>query len=253
MFAADGDNIDYNRARFSYVKISLRGGIATAEATDGSCMAVTASPHCADGDLEMILHEKALTVLDSIVKPDEELYVGIVGKVAVFLKEDLFFSTVLFTGNYLEASKLLSNFHGNYQATVDAKQLYELVSGLSVVFDTNDDKCINLRIESDGVCARVTTGRCFSASQVKATGTIPTPVDGFHYRPKLLLDCLRRLAGPVRMEIDQRGFVVMTANGSRYFISPRGPARILREEKVEGKPKAAAKSSRTKTTAAKAA
>ena len=84
VFAANGDNIDYNRAGFSYVKISFRGGMATAEATDGSRMAVTASPHCADGDLDMILHEKALTVLDSIVKPDEELYVGIVGQVVVF-------------------------------------------------------------------------------------------------------------------------------------------------------------------------
>lgn len=40
---------------------------------------------------------------------------------------------MLFTGNYLEASKLLSNFHGSYQATIDAKQLYELVCGLSAI------------------------------------------------------------------------------------------------------------------------
>lgn len=253
VFAANGDNIDYNRAGFSYVKISFRGGMATAEATDGSYMAVTASPHCADGDLEMILHEKALTVLDSVVKPNEELYVGIVGKVAVFMKEDLFFSTMLFTGNYLEASKLLNNFHGSYQATVDAKQLYDLVSGLSVILDTKDDKCINLRIEPDSVCAQITTGRCSSASQVKAAGTVPTPVDGFHYRPKLLTDCLRRLTGPVQMEIDQRGFAVMKANGSRYFISPRGPARIYQEEKLEKKPKGASKRAKTKTIAAKAA
>ena len=247
VFAANGDNIDYNRAGFSYVKISFRGGM------DGSCIAVTASPHCADGDLDMILHEKALTVLDSVVNPNEELYVGIVGKVAVFMKEDLFFSTMLFTGNYLEASKLLSNFHGSYQATIDAKQLYELVSGLSVIFDTKDDKCINLRIEPDKVCAQVITGRCSSASQVKAAGTIPTPADGFHYRPKLLTDCLRRLAGPVQMEIDQQGFAVMNANGSRYFISPRGPARIYQEENPEKKPKGASKKAKTKTTAAKAA
>ena len=231
VFAANGDNIDYNRAGFSYVKISFRGGMATAEATDGSCIAVTASPHCADGDLDMILHEKALTVLDSVVNPNEELYVGIVGKVAVFMKEDLFFSTMLFTG----------------------KQLYELVSGLSVIFDTKDDKCINLRIEPDKVCAQVITGRCSSASQVKAAGTIPTPADGFHYRPKLLTDCLRRLAGPVQMEIDQQGFAVMNANGSRYFISPRGPARIYQEENPEKKPKGASKKAKTKTTAAKAA
>ncbi|MFQ9197845.1 MAG: hypothetical protein ACLR30_12830 [[Clostridium] leptum] len=251
VFAANGDNIDYNRAGFSYVKISFRGGMATAEATDGSCIAVTASPHCADGDLDMILHEKALTVLDSVVNPNEELYVGIVGKVAVFMKEDLFFSTMLFTGNYLEASKLLSNFHGSYQATIDAKQLYELVSGLSVIFDTKDDKCINLRINRQGLRPGYYR-RCSSAS-VKAAGTIPTPADGFHYRPKLLTDCLRRLAGPVQMEIDQQGFAVMNANGSRYFISPRGPARIYQEENPEKKPKGASKKAKTKTTAAKAA
>lgn len=253
VFAANGNNINYNKAAFSYVKISFRGGVATAEATDGNCIAVTASPHCADGNLEIILHQKALTVLDSIVKPAEELYVGIVGKVAVFMKEDLIFSTMMFTGSYLEASQLLSNFHGNYQATVDANQLYELISGLSVVFVTNDDKCIDLRIEPDKFCAQVTTSRCSSASQVKATGTVPTPAEGFHYRPKLLTDCLRRLTGPVQMEIDQQGFVVMKANGSRYFISPRGPARIYQEEKPEKKPKGASKRAKTKTTATKAA
>lgn len=160
---------------------------------------------------------------------------------------------MLFTGSYLEASTLLSNFHGSYQATIDAKQLYELVSGLSVVFETNDDKCIDLRIESDKVCAQVTTGRCSSTSQVKAAGTIPTPAEGFHYRPKMLTDCLRRLTGPVQIEIDQQGFAVMKANGSRYFISPRGPVRIYQEEKPEKKPKGASKRAKTKTTAAKAA
>lgn len=253
VFAADGNNIDYNKAAFSYVKISFRNGVATSEATDGSCMAVASSPHCADGNLEFILHQKALTVLDSILKPAEELYVGVVGKVAVFMKEDLFFSTMLFTGSYLEASTLLNNFHGNYKATVDANQLYELVSSLSAIFETNDDKCINLRIEPDKVRIQVTTGRCSSASQVKATGTVPTSAEGFHYRPKFLGDCLSRLTGPVQMEIDQQGFVVMKANGSRYFISPRGPARIHQEEKPEKKPKGASKKAKTKTTAAKAA
>ena len=64
-------------------------------------MAVTLLSHCADGKMEMILHEKALQILASIVKPDEELYVGIVGKFAIFMKEDMFFSTMLFTGHWL--------------------------------------------------------------------------------------------------------------------------------------------------------
>ena len=155
------------------------------------------------------------------------------------MKEDLFFSTMLFTGNYLEASKLLSNFHGSYQATIDAKQLYELVSGLSVIFDTKDDKCINLRIEPDKVCAQVITGRCSSASQVKAAGTIPTPADGFHYRPKLLTDCLRRLAGPVQMEIDQQGFagILSRPEDRRGFTRKKIRKRNQREHPKKPKQK----------------
>lgn len=253
IFAAGETTDNYSTAAFSYVRLSFDGGITTAEATDGKCVAVSASPHCADGNLKMVLHEKALAILDSIVNPEEELYVGVVGNYAVFMKEDLFFSTLLFTGHYLEAGRILDSFQKSYEVTADAKQLYELISGLSVVFDAKDDKCINLRAEPDRICVQVMTARCSSASQVPAVGTTPTPADGFHYQPLLWTECLRRLAGPVQIEIDQRGFVVMKANGSQYFIAPRGPVRILQKEEPEEKPKAKARKSGTKAAAAKAA
>lgn len=253
IFATDETADNYSTTTFSYVKLSFKGGITTAEATDGKCVAVSASPHCADGNLEMILHEKALTILDGIVNPDEELYVGIVGNYAVFMKEDLFFSTLLFTGKYLEASKILDSFRKDYEVTADAKELYKMIIDLSVVFDTKDDKCINLRVEPDRICAQVTTAKCSSISHVQALGTIPTPPDGFYYLPRLWTDCLRHMAGPVQIEIDQRGFVVMKANGSRYFIAPRGPARILQEKEPEQKSRTKSQKSKVKTTAAKAA
>lgn len=253
VFATDATITDNNKAAFSYVKLSFQGGISQAEATDGMCMAVTASPHCADGNLEMLLHEKALNILDSIVKPDEELYVGIVGKFAVFMKEDMFFSTMLFTGSYLEPSKLLANFRQTYQATIDAKQLYNLVSDLSVVFDSQDDRCVNLRIEADKVCAQVKTAKCSSSAHIHAASEAPTPPEGFHYRPKLLTDCLRRMTGPVKMEVDQRGFILMEANGSRYFICPRGPVRIVQETETKKEKTKKLKETKSKSAAAKAA
>ena len=128
-----------------------------------------------------------------------------------------------------------------------------MITDLSVVLDAKDDKCLNLRVEPDKICVQITTAKSSSASHVQALGTIPTPADGFYYLPRLWTDCLRRMTGPVQIEIDQRGFVVMKANGSQYFISPRGPARIYQEEKPEKKPKGASKRAKTKTTAAKAA
>lgn len=248
VFATDDNITDYNKATFSYVKLSFKGGMTKAEATDGNCVAIAASPHCADGELEMILHEKALNILDSIVKPDEDLYVGIVGKFAVLMKEDMFFSTMLFTGNYLEASKLLDGVQTIYKATVDAKQLYELVVSLATIFGTGDDRCVDLRIEADRVCVQVKTAHCASSSHILAVDATPTPDEGFHYRPKLLTDCLCRMTGPVQIGIDRRGFVLMEANGSRYFICPRGPARISKKDDKQEE-----KTQKTKTAAAKAA
>ena len=71
IFAADEKVTDPQKAALSYVKQSFQNGMTTAEATDGSCVAVAASPHCADGELEIILHEKALNILNSTVKPDD--------------------------------------------------------------------------------------------------------------------------------------------------------------------------------------
>lgn len=252
VFATDGTVTDHTKATFSHVKLSFEGGITKAQATDGSCMAVTVSPHCADGNLEMILHEKALHILASIVKPDEELYVGIVGKFAIFMKEDLFFSTMLFTGQYLEASTVLEKVRPVYGATADAKELYELIVNISAVFAADDDRCINVRLSGDFLQVQAKTAVCVSNSSINISDSIPTPPEGFHYLPKLLTDCLRHMTGPVKIGIDNRGFVLLEGNGSRYFVCPRGPVRIAqKEEKAEKKTKS--KSVKSKTAALKAA
>lgn len=243
VFAADGNITDHRKASFSYVKLSFEDGVTRAEATDGICVAVTSSPHCADGRLEMTLHEKALNILSSIIKSDEELYVGIVGKHAIFMKEDMFFSTMMFTGKYVEASQLLDKIVPAYGATVDAHRLFESIDNTATVFGTEDDKCIDLRIEADKLCIQAETSAGSSTASVDAIDSVPTPPEGFHYNPRLLTDCLRHMTGPVRLGIDPRGFIAMEGNGCRYISCPRGPVRIQKnksEEKNKTKTKATA-------------
>ena len=248
VFAANGNITDYAKASFSYVKLNFDGGVTRAEATDGSCIAVAYSPHCADGHLEIILHEKALCILSSIVKADEELYAGIVGKYAVFMKENMFFSTLLFTGQYIEASKLIDKIEPAYGATVDARRLFEEIDNIITVFDTGDDKCIDLRIEDGKLHLDTKTAVSSSTVAIDAIDSVPTPQEGFHYYPRLLTDCLRNMNGPVMIRIDARGFILMEANGCRYFVCPRGPIRI-RKDKSEEKKKTKAKTQSKKAAA----
>lgn len=250
VFATNGNITDYTKASFSYVKLSFEGGVTRAEATDGSCMAVASSPHCADGRLEMLLHEKALNILSSIVKADEELYVGIVGKHAIFMKEDMFFSTMMYTGRYVEASKLIDKVNPTYGAMVDARRLFEGIDNTATVFDTGDDQCIDLQIDADKLYIQAKTAVSSSTAAVDAVDSVPTPMEGFHYHPRLLTDCLRHMTGPVRLGIDPRGFVLMEANGCLYFVCPRGPVHI-REDTPEEKKKP--KTGKSKVAVAKAA
>lgn len=251
-FVADGDITDHTKATFSYVKLSFEDGITKAQAAESSCMAVTVSPHSADGKLEMILHEKALQALESIVKPDEELYVGVVGKFAVFMKEDLFFSSMMFDGNYIEASTVLEKVNPIYGATVDAKELYGLIHDISMVFAAGDDRCINLKLENDSLKAYAKTSVCSSVSAISVIHSTPTPPEGFYYLPKLFTDCLRHMTGPVKIGMDNRGFTLLEGNGSRYLLCPRGPMRIVEKEEKQPK-KNKSKTTKSKTAVTKAA
>lgn len=250
--ATDCNNTDQTKMSFAYVKLNFENGIAKAEATDGNCIAVSVSPHCADGNLEMILHEKALQTLVSIVKPSEELYVGIVDKFAIFMKEDMIFSTMLFSGEFLEASDLIEKVNFVYKATADAKEMYELIDNVSSVFSSNDDKCVNIKLENDALCAQTKTSACISTSSINVVDFTPIPNEGFHYVPKRLTDCLRHMTGPIKLRFDNRGFLLMEANGSKYFVCPRGPVRIVKKEEEKGS-KTKTKSTKSKSAAAKAA
>lgn len=236
MFAAENPNSD--KLSMQHIKLQFENGNSQAEATNGHCVAISSSSHCANGKLEMLLHKKALNVLNSIVKPDDEIFVGIVGNFSVFMKEDLFFATMLFIGEYVEVGKLIESIRPVYKATTDAKGLYELVGNVTTILQNGDDRCVNLRITASGIFMKAETATGTSHAEIAATDTIPTPDEGFNYIPKLLLDCLQHLSGPLNISMDERGFMLIDANQSRYFVCPRGPVRIRVEKpKQEAKPK----------------
>ena len=79
IFATDPKVEDASRHSLQFIKLSFTDGQTTAEATNGQIAALAQTPHGSDGKLELILHEKALGILASIVSPNDELNVGAKG------------------------------------------------------------------------------------------------------------------------------------------------------------------------------
>lgn len=247
MFAADGKTTDPAKVSLQYVRLAFADGLTTAEATNGLSVALATSPHCADGNLELLLHEKAVRILSSIVNSSDELFVGISGKYAVFMKEDLFFSSMMFAGKYLAGSRILERVQPAYQAMTDAGSLTDQIQNVSALFLEGDDPCVDLYIESDNITLRAETASGHSSSAVKAADTTPTPKDGFHFDCRLLLSCLRNTSGPLRLLLDENGLLILEANQCRYFVCPRGPVRIVKKEVEKAVKTPRAKKSKNKT------
>lgn len=251
VFATDSKIQDLHKMSLQYVKLSFDNGQTTAEATNGKIAAMVQTPHASNGKLDIILHEKALGTLVSIVSPNDELYVGIAGKYAVFMKEDMFFSSRLYEGHYIESSTLVNRIKPVYRATMDAKALYELAGNVSTIFYSGDDACINLCIADNTVAMRTKTAIGASQAQIPATETAPTDANGFNYQSKWLLDCLRQTVGPLTLSLDAHGFMLIEANQSKYCVGPRGPVRIfVPEEKKEKKTRAKSTKSKVAVPAA---
>lgn len=247
VFAADGETTDPAKGSLQYVRLAFADGMTTAEATNSTYAAISISPHCADGNLELFLHEKAVRILASIVNPSDELFVGISGKFAVFMKEDLFLSSMMFGGKFLGGSRILERFTPAYQATADAGSLTDQIQNVSALFLEGDDPCVDLYIESDNITLRAETASGHSSSAIKAADTTPTPKDGFHFDCRLLLSCLRNTSGPLRLLLDENGLLILEANQCRYFVCPRGPVRIVKKEVEKAAKTPRAKKSKNKT------
>ena len=243
-FAAER-KADMDRKGLEFIRLSFAGTDTRAQATNGQLGAVSNSPHCSDGKLSMTLHYKALQTLAAIVSPEEELFVGVSGNYAVFMKPDLFFFSMQYTGEYIDSERLLSYMKPQYRATVDGKQLYALADNVSSLFGSGDDPCVNVVIAGDSVIMQTQTATGRSTSSIAATDTAATPAEGFNFNAKLLLDCLKNATGPAVLSFDSRGFLLLEANQSQYFTSPRRPVRIAlptaKTEKKVRKTKAAAK------------
>lgn len=249
-FAAGTNISEAGHKVLEFVKIKFNGSGATAEATNGIYIAISDAAHCSDGQLELLIHQKAIKMLSEIISADETLYIGTAGHFAVFMRQDMIFHTMLSNEQFVDTGRAINGLSPRYQATCDAKALYNLISNVTTILGDKDDKCVNLAIEEGKVTAYCITAKGCAKDSVEAIGKTPTPADGFNFEPRLILDCLHRMSRPIEIFFNAKGYLLIAGNQSRYLVGPRKPAVITVPEPKEKKPKAEKKSKKTVAKAA---
>lgn len=241
------------------VQIKFSSDKTIATATDGVRFLKAQGINAADGELEMLLPERSLSLLCGILKASDELYVGKVNNCAVFMTSEFVFTTKLILGDLDKVERLMDKVVSKYGAVVDAKEFAEALDMCGVLMLNADpcvnvtvtDKCLNISVDNENgnISIDVTAAKVVSMEENKADSTSKV----FHYRPKLIYDFVKTCSGQVKAEFTENGVLKLTSDTSEYVISARSPAKIKVKEPVEAEeePKTAPKTKSKKGKAAK--
>lgn len=218
---AEGKNAVLESVRFTF-----DANCGTATATDQSVCAVANLPKCADGELGLILHQDPLSILYSVSNNDDSYFIGISQGKAVIFNENILFVTQLINGEFMDVDLLIHNFKSVSRALLDTKELYHAVDHCTIAIQDNTNYSVNFVIQPNEL--RVSIVTCYGSvkNTVHAVETIDTNADGFHYNPDKILSFLRHSSGPLELQVDKHGCMLMKANNTVYFVGPRRPAEI---------------------------
>ncbi|BCI61013.1 DNA polymerase III subunit beta [Solibaculum mannosilyticum] len=224
-----------NQPTLQGISIDLQKESSRASAADGYRMAAGYSPHCSDGELHVVLHNKAVQTLLRIAPKNDPLYVGVVNRYAVFFNREILFATMLLNEPPVPINAVLSHIKPSAYALVDAKNFFSAYYVIANSFRATDDLCVNLKVLEATAFIGAETGSGKVQAKVKAEKAKPTSLEGSNYSPRLLVDFLQRASGPLELIFDETGFLILKANQSFCAVPPRGPARTQAPEKKNGK------------------
>lgn len=232
-FAAENNGSDTRGKALQNIKLQFSPTGVTAQAMNANFGAFAKSDKGSDGSMSLTVHEKALGMLCGLLTSKDTLYVGVSGKIAVFMKEGFIFQTLLYNGDYAESSRLMEKINPVYFASVDSAQLFNLADGITSIFASDVDRAINMCFTADKVVMQSITATGKSISSIEAKDVIVTPENGFYYQSNNLIGCIKHTRGEVKLSVDEKGYMIISSGDSRYFIAPRNPPQIKvkKEEK----------------------
>jgi DNA polymerase III sliding clamp (beta) subunit (PCNA family) len=225
------------------VQMNLSSGNSTACATDGKRFMIVHCMNVADSELNLFIPESSLNVLCGIVKPNDELYVGVSNNTAIFVSPGFMFSTMLLNGDLSGIEKRISEFASEYKATVDSKEFTQTLSMCMTLASFSKSPCVEMAVTEDSLTISSESGESSVDDDITANDTIPMQDKVFYYNPKYLHEFAVSCVGELQLLFTQSGVLKMKCGLMEYVVSAQIPV-------VKSEPTQDSKPSETKQTKA---
>lgn len=175
--------------------------------SDGFRVAVAKGSSKGSASTSMLLPATSFQRLAQLVDNRDELQVGSTGKTVVFSKENFRFSARLMDGNYLDADQILRNMTPQFLVLTDAEQLRNAMTSVTVV--AGQQNRFSLTFQGNTLSLQCESEYGASSVPLSVTPLSGKPDGVFWYNPHTLEECLKALDGTLRLEVAQRGVLLM--------------------------------------------
>jgi len=235
VFAVSKDN---SKPALQCVQIKLKNNAVHAAAVDTTRMMLIKDSAESTEEREFLLLGRSLQILASISCDDDVFEVGDIGKEVVFVRGDMIFTIrKLSTGDFMDTNAIIKHLKPAYSAVAEVSKLKDALKLMSVAALQSDVRePINLVMANGEITLRCYGSYTEANTAIPANVTKSTPDTGFYYDIPALRELFQVLSGKVKIDLDERGFMLVKTKNEVYFQSPlRG--RPKKKEKPAPKAK----------------
>ena len=229
---------DEKKLALQCVQVKLKNNAVQASASDGigRVLMVRDESDLTD-EREFLLPGRSLKTLASISEDTDVFEVSDMGNEVVFVRGDMIFTIrKMITGDFIDTNLLLKSFKPAYIAVADSGELKEAVNIVAVgAASGNSLEPVNINLTDGEIIVCYEGDSSAGGSRVKAKISKNTPTTGFFYNINALVKLFQITTGKVRLELCDRGIMLVKNSSMIYLQSPLKPNTKKKEFNV-GKP-----------------
>jgi DNA polymerase III sliding clamp (beta) subunit (PCNA family) len=199
------------------VSLKINQNNVHAAACDGIRMMLVKGSAESSGATEFLLPAKPFQIFASIADDAETYDVGAVGNETVFAKDNMLFSIKRQDGTFIDTNQIIQSIKPTYSAVINAgmmRQALELVSVSDAAVP------VHILFADDAVHVKCDGETSSSSDQIPARLIAKMPEPGFFYNAGYLLKLFRVLNETVKLEIDEKGMMLIRTKNEVYFQLP---------------------------------
>ena len=204
------------------VNIRLRHNTVNAAACDGIRLIMVKDLSGTSEKCEYLLPAHSFNMLAAVSSDEDVFEVGDTGKLIVFVRQDMMFSMRKPVENeYIDTAAVIKSVKPVYTAATHAHLLKEGLDVIEVGASIEAGRePVNLIMSDNQIILRFNSDYSRVSSGVAANVSKRTPDSGFYYDIRNLLKLLQVIDGRVRIELDEKGYMLIKTKNEVYFQLP---------------------------------